>query len=203
MDHNETSSNLKYGHILVRDDNKPEVFLVIWCFVRSLWNNTEQDKPVDIILFDFQSPQMQTRKKKYLRKSEILELLNKDACACSYIFKDRCENSFAFFAYFCIYFQTSEVNFALEMFYCRGYALFLSVFVKHEYIFRIFRFSQGARMKCVSYSISWNDGAALNHSVGIRVTTGERRRGGLVREVQHRRESWRNKSKVRTKTFST
>lgn len=69
----------------MRDGDDPEIFLCLRRSVTSLWSDTEQDKPMDITLFDFQSPQMQTRKK-YLRKSEIPEVWNKDACARSYIF---------------------------------------------------------------------------------------------------------------------
>lgn len=108
---------------------------------------------------------------------------------------------FCIFAYFCICFQTMELNFALEMFYYRGYALCLSLFLAlslslsniNTYSGSV-KFSQGARMKCVLCSMSWNDRTAPKSQ--SRDQSEEEKRGELVREAQHRRESW--KKLVRT-----
>lgn len=155
----------------MRDENS----LVIWFFVMSLWSNTEKDKPVDITLFDFQSPQMQTRKT-YLRKSEIPELWNKDICACSYIFNDRCKNSFAFLHIFAS--VSKPWNWILPW---RCFIIVVMLFVSLFFLLFLCLYQtlihiqdQSSLVKVPGWSVCYAvchgmTGQPLNHRVGIRV----------------------------------
>lgn len=96
-------------------------------FVISL---TEQDKPFFLFFFSFQISHMHTTHQ-YLRKA--LNCLTRTTELKVTFLMDRRSKSLLFFflyfmLFFCIFFacfQTSELNFTLEVFSCSGYALCL------------------------------------------------------------------------------